>query len=67
MRILKLSHSAENVKETLWLFHIKFVPKYQKIEGGDFGDNKNFRKKSHSAEIKWKGDPLVSSGFVCYI
>ena len=39
--------------------------KHQKIEGGPF-EEKNFPKKSRSAEKKLKGDTLVSPGMVCY-
>ena len=37
--------------------NIHFVAKQQKIEGGPFGDKKNFEKKSHSAEKNSKGGP----------
>ena len=41
--------------------------KAQKIEGGVFWRQKNFAKKSHSAEKTRKGDPSLSSGSVGYV
>ena len=47
--------------------NIHFVAKQQKIEGGPFGDEKKFRKKSRTVPKKTqRGDPIVSSGFVSY-
>ena len=37
----------------------------KKVEG-PFGDIEEFPKKCHSTEKNRKGDPLVSSGIVCY-
>ena len=65
MRILKKSHSAEKFKRGDFL-KLQFAAKYQKIEGGPFGD-KIFEKKLHSAEKNSKGDPTVPSGFVSYV
>ena len=40
----------------------------KKLQGGPFGDVKNFRKKVAQCRKKIKsGDPLVSAGFVCYV
>ena len=63
MRILKQFHSAEKCKRrhVLGFLKLQFVAKYQKIEGGPFGD----KKLSHSAE-KFKGTFLVP-GFVSYV
>ena len=46
---------------TLWDFSTHSVAKFQKIEG-----EKLLRKKSGNAEKTEKGEPLVSSGIVCY-
>ena len=43
------------------------ISKAQKIEGGAFWRQKNFAKKSHSAEKIRKGDPSLSSGSVGYV
>ena len=46
---------------------LQFALKYRKIRRGDPLDTeKNFKKKSHSAEKTQRGDPIVSSGFVFY-
>ena len=37
------------------------ISKAQKIEGGAFWRQKNFAKKSHSAEKNWKGDLIMFS------
>ena len=39
----------------------------KKLKGGPFGDIKNSRKKSHSAEKNQKGGTLASAGFVGYV
>ena len=57
----KMSHNAEKCKrgDTLGLINIYSVAKYQKTRKGDsFETLKNFRKKSHSAEKKLKGETL---------
>ena len=46
---------------------VHFVAKYQKIEGGPFGDKSFRKKKSHSAEKNSKWDPIVPSDFVSYV
>ena len=38
----------------------------KKLEGGSLWGQKNFEKKSHSAEKNSKGGPIVSSCFVSY-
>ena len=55
----------ENIKrgDLLGFLKLQFVAKYQKMKGTLWGQ----KIKSHSAENNWKGDPLVSSGFVCYV
>ena len=54
--------------DPLGFFNIDSVAKYQKTRKGDsFESLKVFRKKSHNAEKKSKGDPLVLSGFVGYV
>ena len=37
------------------------------LKVGPFGDRKNSKKKSHSAEKIQRGDPVVPSGFVSYV
>ena len=45
MRFLKQSHSAEKLERGDPLtFGLQFTAKYQKIEGGPFGDKKNSKK-----------------------
>ena len=61
-----MSHSAEKCKtgDPLGFINIYSVVKYQKTQKGDsFEALKNFRKVAQCRKI----DPLVSSGFVCYI
>ena len=69
-KTLKMSHSAEKWKGgTLWdsLTYI-LLQNIKKLEGGLFWDLKKFRKKIRTVPKKnWKGDPLVSSGFVGYV
>ena len=61
------SHNAGKTERgTLWDFPTSILSQNsKKIEGGTLW-GKNFRKKSRSAEKKWKGDPLVSPGMVWY-
>ena len=67
MRILKC-HSAENVKGgPLGFFRIQLVQSIKKIKEGAFGGNKKISKKVLQHRKKLKGDPLVSSDFVCYV
>ena len=49
--------------DTLGFFNIHSVGKYQKIEGGPFGEN-FFRKKSHSAENTLREYPLAPLSFL---
>ena len=68
MRILNSLIVPKNVKGgPLGFFNIHPVAKYQKTEGGPFGDIKKIRKKSHKAEKgrgkshsgkKWKWGPF---------
>ena len=59
MRILKLSHYAKNLKKGPFrLFNFQFVPKYQKIEGGPFGDIRNFSEKVSMPKKKSKRGPI---------
>ena len=65
-----MSHSAKKCKkgDLLGFINVYSVAKYQKTRKGDsFETLKNFRKKSHNAEQKSKGGPLVSSGFEGYV
>ena len=59
------SHNAEKFQRRgpLGFFNIQFVAKHRKKD--TLETIKNFRKIAHSAENNRKGDPLVSSGFVC--
>ena len=51
----------KNVKgDPFGFINIHSVAKYQKTQ-------KNFEKKLAQSRTKWKGDPLVSSGFVGYV
>ena len=54
MRILKQSHSVEKLKrgDHLGFFKIQFAAKYQ-----------TFQKKVAQCRKKFKGGPIVSSGF----
>ena len=59
MRILKLSHCAENVKgDALVVFNIQFVAKYRKIEGEPFGDIEKIFENL-TAPKKLKGSPFL--------
>ena len=65
--VQKMSHSAEKCKRgnPSGLVNIHSVAKYQKTQGGPFGDIEKFSKKSRTVPKKiQKGDPLVSAGFV---
>ena len=59
------SHNAENCKgDSLGLSKIQFVSKYQKLEGGPFGEIRKFSEKRLTKPKKnRKGDLSVSSGF----
>ena len=65
----KKSHNAEKKIEwgTLWDFSIPSLSQNpKKLKGGPFGE-KIFPKKSLAMPKKTeRGDPLVSSGIVCY-
>ena len=65
-RILNSLIVPKNEKRILGFFIIHSVAKYRKIEGERFGDIKKF-SKSHNVEKTWKGDLLVSSGFVRFV
>ena len=63
-----MSLSAEKCKkgDPLGFINIYSVAKYQKTRKGDsFETLKNFRKQV--AQCRKKSNPLVSSGFVCYV
>ena len=45
------------------IFNIYSVGKYQKIEGGPFGENFFFKKKSHRAENTLREYPLAPLSF----
>ena len=65
-----MSQSAEKLKRGILWDSITYIllQNIKKLEGGLFWDIKKFSKKiSHSAETSWKGDPLVSSGFLSYV
>ena len=66
MRFLKQSHSAKKLEkgDLLGFLKLQFVAK--KLEGGPFGDKKN-SKKSRTVPKKFKGRPVVLSGFVSYV
>ena len=57
MRILKQSHSAEKLERVYPLAFLKLqsAAKYQKLEGGPFGDKNVPKKKSHSGEKNRRG------------
>ena len=51
---------------SLWDFSTSILlQNIKKLKGGVFGEI-FFRKMSHNAEKNERGDPLVSSGMVCY-
>ena len=63
MRILKQFHSAEKCKrrDVLGFLKLQFVAKYQKIEGGPFGDKKTF------AQCRKIQRTFLVPGFVSYV
>ena len=66
MRILKECHRAEKCKrgDPLGFLKRQFVSKFQKKEGGPFGDIKKFSKKVPQCRKKIeRGDPSDLSGF----
>ena len=66
LKILKKSHNAEKTErgDPLGFFNIHSVGKYQKIEGGFFGGNFFFKKKSHRAENTPREYPLAPLSFL---
>ena len=62
----KMSHSAKNLKNgtLLDLLTCILLQNIKKLEEGTLWLQKNFEKKSHSAEKNQRGDSLVPSGFV---
>ena len=61
----KISQCRKTGKgDTLGFFNIHSVARHQKIEGGTLGGN-FFSKKTMPKNTE-RGDPLVSSGMVCY-
>ena len=70
MRILKQSLSAEKSERGTFLNFLAFIllQNIKKLEGGPFGDIKNFSiKVSQFRKKNRKGNPLVTSGFVGYV
>ena len=66
----KKSHSAEKCKRGTLLDLLTNIPfKISKnSKGGPFGDIKKFSKKSRTVPKKiQRGDPLGTSGFVCFL
>ena len=65
----KKSHNAKKLKGGAFgIFQHPFCRKTsKKMQGGPFGENFFFRKKSLAVPKKMKGgEPLVSLGMVCY-
>ena len=65
----KKSHNAEKhwKGRTLWDFSTSILSQnIKKMQGGPFGENLFFEKKSRSAEKNERRDPLFSPGIVCY-
>ena len=65
----KKSRIVEKCKRGILLDLLTYIPlqNIKKLEGGPFGDKKNFRKKSRTVPKKTqRGDPIVSSCFVSY-
>ena len=50
--------------DPLGFFNIHSVAKHQKMQGGPFGENFFFEKKSRSAEKNERGESLVSPGML---
>ena len=62
----KVSQCRKNERGIFGIFqHPSYRKTPKKMNGGSFGE-KLFSEKSHSAEKTKRGDPLVSSGIVCY-
>ena len=60
----------KNVKGGTLLDLLTNIPlqNIKKLKGGPFGDIKKFSKKSRTVPKKiQRGDPLGSSGFVCFL
>ena len=65
---LKKSHNARKTEseDPLGFFNIHSVAKLQKNWRGALWWEKNFEKSRTLPKKNLKGDPLVSSGIVCY-
>ena len=62
-----VSHSAEKCKRTLWdLLTYILLQNIKNSKGDPFG-TKKVSKKIAQCRKKSKGDPLASSGLVCYV
>ena len=58
---------TERAKGTLWDFSTSILSQnIKKMQGGSFGEKYFSKKKVSQCRQKWKGDPLVSPGMVCY-
>ena len=59
-------NSSKKLRDPLGFSNIQSVAKLQKMNRGPFGENCFSEKRSRNGEKKLKGDPLASSGIVCY-
>ena len=62
---IKVSQCQKTERGTLWGFSTSILSQNsKKLNGDPLG--KKFPEKSLAVPKKWKGDPLVSPGMVCY-